>query len=80
MSKLDNQIILYTDNHSNIAEIIDYIHEYYVKDNDYSIEYGYALDIDDIFRVSQVKLCLHTDELEEDGNLAYLIAEDSVQI
>ena len=78
MNKLDNQIILYTNNHSNIAEILDYLNEFYIRHNDYNIEFGYGLDIDGIFEVSQVTLHLYTDELKEDGNLAYLIAEDTV--
>lgn len=78
MSKLDNEIILYCNNHSNIAEILDYIREFYIRHNDYNIEFTWTSDMGVIGELVSVKLCLYTDELKEDGNLAYLIAEDTV--
>jgi hypothetical protein len=72
--KLDNNIILYSDN-PNRAEILDYLRNYYVSHEDYMVHYKYTMDMGILGEVDEVVLSLYTDELKEDGELAYLIAE-----
>ncbi len=77
MKKLDNIIDL-TDN-DNQMEIIEYLESYYV-DIDYHIEFEWKGDMGVIGEPSKATLHLYTDEIREDGELAYLIAEESIRI
>jgi hypothetical protein len=72
--KLNNNIILSSYN-PNRAEILDYLRNYYIKDEDYKVDFKYTLDMGVLGEVDEVVLSLLTDELKEDGELAYLIAE-----
>jgi hypothetical protein len=72
--KLNNNILLSSDN-PNRAEILDYLRNYYVSHEDYMVHYKYTMDMGILGEVDEVVLSLLTDELKEDGNLAYLIAE-----
>lgn len=71
---LDNHIILSGDN-PNIAEILDYIREYYIRHEDYNIIFNWTVDNGKIGAITGVSLMLYTTEMQEDGDLAYLIAE-----
>lgn len=71
---LDNTIIL-SNNNQNRAEILDYLNEFYIRHEDYNIEFTYTSDMGMLGEVTHVTLHLYTDELKEDGNLEYLIAE-----
>jgi hypothetical protein len=72
--KLNNNILLSSDN-PNRAEILDYLRNYYIKHEDYKVEFKYTLDMGILGEVDEVSISLLTDELKEDGELAYLIAE-----
>jgi len=71
---MSNPIVLSSDN-PNRAEILDYLREFYIKHEDYKVEFKYTLDMGVLGEVDEISLHLFTDELKEDGELAYLIAE-----
>lgn len=70
-------IIINGDN-PNIMEIIDYVRDYYVRHNDYDIQFKWSSHNGQIGQLTAVTLQLFTDELREDGNLRYLLLEPSV--
>ena len=72
--KLNNNIVLSPHN-PNRAEILDYLRNYYIKDVDYKVIFKYSVDMGVLGEVDEVSVNLCTDELREDGDLAYLLAE-----
>jgi len=71
---LDNEIIVSRDN-TNLDEIMDYLHEFYIEYEDYRLEFTHNAVLGVPRELLSVKVVVLTDELNEDGNLEYLIAE-----
>lgn len=71
------EIIINGDN-PNIIEVMDYLNEFYIIHEDYRMEFTHNAILGVPQELLKMTLHVYTDELATDGNLDYLIAEESI--